>query len=640
MAKAKSKKIAVPPTTFKPVLRILPFILIGAFLVFSPALSNEFVNWDDYAYIVDNTIIKDLSIDNILHIFNFNTHVVGNYHPLTVLSYAIEYQLAGVKPFLYHLDNMLLHLLNIFLLSVLVWKLTKHQYAVIIAACLFAIHPMRVESVVWAAERKDVLYTFFFFLSLLFYIRFLLSPNQKTGNYLLCLLFFLLSVLSKGQAVVLPLVLILLDYWFSDKITTKNLVRIIPFFILAIAFGLLATNAQSSSLTAERLIHYEFYDRIFFASYNLLAYPFKFLFPYQLACFYGYPLKSDMFYYYLCLPAVLIIFSYVLYKFRKNKLVIFSTLFFLFTVFIVIQLLPIGNAIMADRYSYIPYVGFFILVGELLNRLIIKRPKLKNIILTIITLQLIVFGYFSFNQARTWKNSESLWKQALKVNPREPVALNNLGAYFYEKGNSAASIPLFLKCIENSENYLEVYKAYSNLGGAYKNANKPDSALMAYDKSIELQPAFTDAVFGKGLVLTDMKQFDKAVNIFTELIKTDPNNERNYYSRAIAYRNMNNIDEAIKDYQNAIRINPQYADAYTNLGNIYFNLQNLPLAIDNYTKSLKIRPDGNSFLNRSKAFFFLTKYKEALDDYNKATQYNVAEAPFLEVIKSKMNGSN
>jgi len=637
MANAKSKKRVEVSLSFNHIFKALPFIFIAALIVFSPALSNEFVNWDDYAYIVNNPVIKDLSAGNIMHIFNFNTHVVGNYHPLTVLSYAIEYNLVGAKPFLYHLDNILLHLFNIWLLSILVWKLTKHYYAVIIAVCLFAIHPMRVESVVWAAERKDVLYTCFFLLSSLFYIRFLQLPDKKTNNYLLCFFFFLLSILSKGQAVVLPLVLILFDYWFSDKFTVKNIIQKIPFFVLAIAFGILATNAQSSSLTSERLLHFTFSDRIFFASYNLLAYPFKLLFPYQLACFYGYPLKSEMLFYYLCLPALLILLSILIYKFRKNKLVVFSTLFFLSTIIIVIQLLPIGNAIIADRYSYIPYIGFFILIGELLNRLIENKPKLKTFILALTGLQIIVFGISSFKQSQTWRTSETLWTQALKVNPKEPVALNNLGVYYFEQGNSAISIPLFLQCIENSENYLEVYKAHSNLGGAYKNVNKFDSALIAYNKSIELQPAFTDAIFGKGLLLTDMKLYGEAVSVFTELLKTDSKNERNNYSRAIAYRGMNKTDSAILDYRQAIQINPQYAEAYTNLANIYFMQQNLPLAIENYTKSVEIRPDGNTYLNRSKTFFTLNKYQEALDDYNKAVQYNVSEPPFLEAIKSRLN---
>ncbi len=636
MAQPKSKKKSEDSFTFKHILRTLPFILIAAFLVFSPGLTNEFVNWDDYAYIVDNPLIRDLSVANITHLFNFKTEVVGNYHPLTVLSYAFEYKLVGLKPMLYHFDNIFIHLLNSALVCVLVWKLTKHYYSSVIACVLFAIHPMRVESVVWAAERKDVLYTFFFLISLLFYVRYLFAKQNKISIYILCILFFLFSILSKGQAVVLPLVLILIDYWYSGKIEIKKLIDKIPFFILSVAFGLLATKAQSSSLTAERMIHYELLDRIFFASYNLLAYPFKFLFPYQLACFYGYPLKSEMTLYYLALPSVLILLGFLAYKFKKDKRIVFSILFFLSTIFIVIQLLPIGNAIIADRYTYVPYIGFFILIGELLNRLIEKKPASKNTILIVLFIQLIVFAGQSFAQSRTWKSSETLWLQTLKVNPKEPIAHNNVGAYYYGIGQPEKAIPHFLTCIENSENYLEVFKAYNNLGGAYKNTNQFADALKAFNKAIELQPGYSEALFGKGLVLTDLKRYDESVNTFTFLLKTDSLNPNNYYSRAITYRFMNKLDSAIADYQSAIRIDPNYAQAYTNLGNIYFNLQNTPLAIDNYTKSLNIRAEGNTYLNRAKANFSVGNFKAAYDDYNNAVQNNASEPQFLEAIKAKL----
>jgi len=639
-AKLKSKKKPGKQLSFKHLLRTLPFILIVAILVFSPALTNEFVNWDDFDYITRNPLIRDISLANILHLFDFNTQVVGNYHPLTVLTYGLEYKLAGATPFLYHFDDILLHLANTSLFCLLAWRLTGHYYAVVIATILFAIHPMRVESVVWAAERKDVLYGFFFLISLLLYVRFLRSNNQKLLSYLLCLLFFLLSILSKAQAVVLPLVLILLDYWFLNKVTAKNFIQKIPFFILALVFGLLATKAQSSSLTAERMIHFGLFDRIFFASYNLLAYPFKFLFPYRLATFYGYPAKSQMLFYYACLPIVLLLMSFIIYRFKKNKLVIFSILFFLSTIFIVIQLLPIGNAIIADRYTYIPYISFFILAGELVHGLLLKKPRLTNAVLAIVSIQLILFGISSYVQSKTWKNSETLWLQVLKVNPKEPTAQNNLGVYYFERGNADAAASHFLECIENSENYLELYKAYNNLGTAYEKQKKYDSALLVVNKSIELQPNFPDAVFTKGLVLSDMKEYARSTETFTQLLTTDSLNANAYYSRAIAFRGSNKIDSAVMDYEQAIRINPGYADAYTNLGNIYFNQQNMPLAIKNYSSSLDIRPDGNTYLNRSKAFYFLDKYQEALEDYDRAAQNNASEPAFLDAIKAKMHSTN
>lgn len=611
-------------------------IIIGiSFLVFSPALSNEFVNWDDYAYIVDNPILRDFSFKNIVHLFDFNTHVVGNYHPLTVLTNMIEFNLVGVKPLLYHLNNVLLHLINILLVSSIVFALTSRYRATIITTALFALHPMRVESVVWAAERKDVLYTLFFLLSLFYYIRYIRSGTHPVSKYILTLFFFLLSILSKGQAVVLPMVLLLIDFWFDRKFDKKAILEKVPFFLLSLAFGLLATKAQASSLTEERMVHFALTDRFFFASYNLLAYPFKLVYPFTLACFYGYPLKSEMMLYYLSLPVVVLALAFLLWKFRKNKNVLFGTLFFLFTISIVIQLLPIGNAIIADRYTYLPYFGLFFMIGLYADHLLSDRSK-SSIVFSASVFIISVFAVKSYVQAKTWKSSETLWQQVLKVDDKEPLANNNLAAYYLGKGQAEKALPLLQACISNSENYLEIFRTYSNLGGAYKDLKQYDKAIDAYTKCMEIQKNFPDAVFGRGLTFTDMKKYDEAISDFTLLLTTDSLNANAYYSRAIAFKGKGDLQNAIADYRNAIRVNPQYAPALNNLGNIYFSLQDVDQAISAYSASLKIRPDANAFMNRSKAFFMSGKYTEALADYNSAVANGMSEPGFLDAINTKM----
>lgn len=635
MNKPASKKSTAKSEKKQSISLPVSVIMVISFLVFSPALSNEFVNWDDYAYIVDNPILRDFSFQNIAHLFDFNTHVVGNYHPLTVLTNMIEFKLVGIKPSLYHFDNILLHLLNILLVSLVVFALTSRYWATIIATALFAIHPMRVESVVWAAERKDVLYTLFFLLAMYQYIKYVRSESKPLSNYLLTLVFFLLSILSKGQAVVLTMVLLLIDFWFDRKWDKKAILEKIPFFLLSLAFGLLATKAQASSLTEERMIHYALTDRFFFASYNLLAYPFKLLFPFSLACFYGYPAKSEMMLYYLALPAALLLIGFVLWKFRKNKTVLFGTLFFLFTISIVIQLLPIGNAIIADRYTYVPYIGLFFMIGLFADDLLFNRSKSASVFTLIFT----VFGIFSFKsyvQATTWKSSETLWQQALKVNEKEPIANNNLAAFYLGKGQPAKALPLLEACVSNGESYQEVFRAYSNMGGAYKDLKQYDQAIAAYTKSMEVQKNFPDALFGRGLTYTDMKKYDESIADFTLLLKTDSLNPNAYYSRAIAYKGKGDLQNAIADYKKAVGVNPQYAPAYTNLGNIYFSLQDLDQAISNYTASLKIKQDGNTYLNRAKAFFMSGNYTDALADYNSAVANGMSEPGFSDAIQAKL----
>ncbi len=318
-------------------LKLIVLLILGAaFVVFSPGLRNEFVTWDDYNYIVNNPVVQSLSIENILHIFHYKTFIMGNYHPLTILSYAVEYKVAGLNPLLYHLNNILLHLLNTALLAYIIWNLSKKYYTTIIATALFAIHPMRVESVVWAAERKDVLYTFFFLFSFIFYLWYITKEEKKNRNYILSLVFFLFSILSKGQAVVLPLTFILIDYWIKRPITKKIVIDKIPFFLLSLAFGLLAMSAQSSSLTAQRLDDYTIFERLLFANYNLVAYLYKLIAPFSLACFYGYPAANEMLKVYVSPFIVLAILTWIIVKHRSNRSIMFGTAFFLFTIFIVI----------------------------------------------------------------------------------------------------------------------------------------------------------------------------------------------------------------------------------------------------------------------------------------------------------------
>jgi protein O-mannosyl-transferase len=617
-------------------VRLWTFLIaVISIIIFSPAFSGQFLNWDDFAYIRDNTIIKNLSAINITHIFDFDTRVVGNYHPLTVLSYAIEYKLVGLKPFLYHFDNILLHVINILLVSALAWRLSKQFLTTIITTALFAIHPMRVESVVWAAERKDVLYSMFFLLALLSYLNWL--RTYKIRDIIFCGLFYLFSILSKGQAVVLPLVLLLLDYWERRPFGVKQLLEKIPFFALSIVFGLLATSAQASSLTQERLSHYPFIDRIFFASYNLLAYPFKLIFPYRLSAFYGYPFKNEMLFYYLCLPVVIFLFSFIIWKFRSNRNIIFGTLFFLSTIFIVIQVLPVGNAIIADRYTYIPYIGLFFMAATLINHYIRKNPQRRKTVILLLTVQLIIFSGKTYIQAGTWKTSETLWNQALKINDREAVAHNNLGIVLLEKNKYDEAIRHFNAAIENRGNYPEYYMAYSNLGKAYADQKMYDKAIEAYNLSIRSAPTFAKAYFNRGLIYTDTRWYDLAIFDFTKAIELSPSPEL-YYSRAMAKKNKGLPDEAIADYSKAIELNPQYADAYMNRGNTWFIKNEYERAIEDYNQSLRYNPaNGSGYLNRSKVYFTMRKLNEALADYRLAEQNNASEPGFLAAIQTELN---
>jgi len=591
-------------------------IVVIAFIAFSPCLSAKFLSWDDYNYIRDNALIRVLSMDNILHIFNIRTIVVGNYHPLTITSYVIEYQLAGLNPFLYHLDNLLLHLGNILLFSWLMWLLTKKTNATLLATALFALHPMRVESVVWAAERKDVLYAFFFLLSLVWYVHFLVKEPGKVRNYLLSLFFFILSVLSKGQAVVLPLTLFLLDYWYRRDLTLKTILNKIPYILVSLLSGILAITAQQTSLTEQRLMAHSFTERIAIAGFNITAYLYKLVYPFNLSCFYKYPAPGGMVWVYAgALAAVAAIVIVVVY-FRRNRTVLFGSLFFMFTLSIVTQILPVGNAIIADRYTYIPYIGLFFITGLLLDKAISSRKKGSALYLWIPVAILAVFAVKSYAQSATWHDNVSLWQNALRHDPDNSIALTNLGHQYIEDEDYPTAIQLLTRAVENEATNAESFHSYQNLAVAYSRTGRQREAIMNYTAAYARRPGYVDAIFGRGLAYTETGRLDSAVADFTLILtKLDSLHTRSYYSRGIAYNKMGRPDLAVADYSAAIRIDPGYGDPYVNRGNICFGRNMFDAALADYNRALKINPgDGNTYKNRSFVFFRMNRYREALDD--------------------------
>lgn len=614
--KVSAKRSGQPSPPVKALFPWIALILVLTFIVFSPALRNELVSWDDYNYISENPVIQLLNAQNIAHIFHYRTFIMGNYHPLTILSYAIEYSMVGASPFLYHLDNLLLHMCNVLLVAWIVWLMTRRQWATLLAAALFALHHMRVESVVWAAERKDVLYSFFFFLSLILYIKYLTQQQGKGRNYFLSALLFILSILSKGQAVVLPLTFFLVDYWFKRKLDWKSVRDKIPFLVISLLSGILSLVAQSSSLTSQRLVVHTLPERILIGGFNLSAYLYKVIFPYNLACFYGYPTKEGMWLVYLGAIIALALLVWIFIRYRKNRLIMFGTLFFLCTIFIVIQLIPVGNAIIADRYTYIPYFGFFFIIALLVDGLYDRNRRYFRISMTIISFQLIIFAVASFLQSQTWRDNITLWSRAIANDPNQGLAYNNLGMVFLEEKKYDTAVTYLQKAILSDRPYEEKFRAWHNLGKAYQETGRPVEGVAAYNEAISIYPNYTDAFFGRGLAYTDAAMYDSAIADFTLILNSlKPGHDESYYSRAIAWNRKRQSDSAIADYTRAIMSNPSYANAYVNRGNVYFNLGNPFRAIPDYDSALRYDPENAStWMNRSFARFKTQDFTGALSD--------------------------
>ncbi len=550
-------------------------LVIITFLIYSKSLNNQFTNWDDEQYITKNIAITSLHGDSVGYTFKkaFSSFVVGNYHPLTMLSYCIEYNKYKLNPKPYHLTNLILHILNTLLVFAFIWLLTKQKWVSFITALLFTIHPMHVESVSWVSERKDVLYAFFYLTSLCTYILYVKQENQKSLFYVLTFILFLFAIFSKAIAVTIPIVFIVIDYYLNRDISLKSLKEKIPFFVCSVIIGIVAIKAQAAYDAIGSSTQYNYLDHILFSCYGILNYLVKLLIPINLSCFYAYPAKENGMYplFFYMAPLLLLAIVFVLYKLQllKKKEVLFGLLFFVITILLVIQLLPVGDALVADRYTYLPYIGLFFIITQQANYLIEKfQEKLKSLKPLLIGLFLVIailFSYMSHQRSLVWKDSFTLWNNALENSPPAYIS-------YYCRGN-----------------------AYSQ-----------------------------------------MNEYNKAIADFNAANQYDSTNCNLYYSRGHAYYFTGQYEKSIEDLSKTIHMNNNYFDAYLTRGGAYLNLKNYTKAIEDFSAALSLNPtNAATFCNRAITYLYMQQYQLALNDAVKARElgFNVPEGLFIDIEK-------
>jgi Tfp pilus assembly protein PilF len=535
----------------------LGIILLVSCLAYLPVLHNEFLIWDDIPYIRDNPLIYSFNLGEI-----FTKNVMGNYHPLTILALATEYHLFGLSETGFHAVNLLIHLFNVALVSYAIWLLAGRMEVALIAALLFGVHPLHVESVAWAAELKDLLYTFFFLGSYIFYLRFVKAQENKF--YLISILLFTASLLSKGMAASLPVVLVLTDFLRGRKPDLKMWMEKIPFFVLSIVFGLVSIAAQKAPDIVQDITFFTFPQRLVFACYSFITYLLRFLAPVQLSAYYPYPSKVNggiPFSYYIYVIAFLALVASVIYSLRVTKKLVFGLGFFAITVFLVLQLLPVGDAIMADRYSYVPTIGLCYLAGEGLFSLWDKNYKTWVAILII-----GLTGFFvtlTYLRSQVWKNDFSLWDDTIHKYQTIPLAYYNRGLAYSNRNENEKAVLDYTKAIELKPTYKE---AYVNRANIFRSQNRNEEALSDYNKALDIKPNFSIALFNRGILFMNQNRNEEAIGEFTRAIEINPGYFKAYCNRGVLYVNEKKYNEAIQDYNTAIELNPDYMEAYYNRG--------------------------------------------------------------------------
>jgi tetratricopeptide (TPR) repeat protein len=651
-------------------------IAIITFLFYSPALKNGITNWDDDQYVVNNPWLKDLSKENVKGIFS--NYFMGNYHPLAMLSLSIDFKIGGVdkkgeiKPGIFHFTNLLLHIFNTLLVFWLVLLLFSRKEVAIISSLLFGLSTMHVESVAWISERKDVIYSLFFIASLIGYVYYV--KHFKTKYYIYSLLLFVLSLLSKGQAVSLAVSLFAIDYLFERKILSRKvIIEKLPFLILALIFGIVAIKAQKVGNALLDVDSYEFYKRIGFAAYAFTQYLAKLVVPVGLSAINPYPdiiNKSIPEYYWLFLiPSIASVLAFFYYL-KRSRIVSFCIAFFIINIFLLLQLIPVGSAIWADRYSYIPSIGFYALLGWLIFQISVKVNRQKIAVYSLTGIYLIAIGFASYERCKVWKTSLDLWSDTLKKSPAAVVAWNNRGSIkdkaldhtgaiedftqaiarkpdythaFYNRGTAKknyaekAKDSLMLKSAINDFNmaikldraFIEAYRnramAKENLADYAKTEtqriNILQDALTDYDSAILINPNAGRAYGSRGVVKGKLNRLDEAIEDLSKAIEMEPDSSSSWSNRGLAKDLKGDLEGAIIDYNKAIELNPTDKNAYYNMGITYRKLNNIDASNKSFTEAIRLSPKmSDAYYNRGDNYLLLNKKDLACKDFDIAAQ--------------------
>ncbi|MGB1317850.1 MAG: hypothetical protein ACPG5W_06575, partial [Flavobacteriales bacterium] len=420
-----------------PIVSVV-FITLVTCLVLFPTLTNGWLGWDDKINILDNQLVKSLSWERIKLIFQ-TPEINGCYMPLPILSWAVNYHFGGFNSFGFHLINLMLHLSVTCLVFLFIQKLTNKTTIAILTALLFGIHPLHVETVAWITGRRDLLYSTFFLGSLLTWLYYIRSKQNRIALYVLMLLLFTLSLLSKGVAVVLPLFLLLTDYYNGRTDYQKMIVEKIPLFGLSLAFGIMSIHGQLQTAALNTVSEVPIYLSVFTSAYSLTLYLVQSVFPFQVGGFHPYPPNTGSLPWYMLLSILTPISLFILLLFlRKNKAVIYGIAIALVGFLPVIQLLPVGDGLVADRYTYIPYLGLFFLYSWLMVNAFDRvktNATYRNLLATTCLLYLGWLGYSANAATHIWESPETLWSNVIKQHPHNEKGYINRGRFRIENGH-------------------------------------------------------------------------------------------------------------------------------------------------------------------------------------------------------------
>ncbi len=638
--------------------------VVLTFIVFKSCLSLEFVNWDDPFNILENKTLDKFSTQwdwqSVKAIFT--TGVIGNYNPLPILSFAFEkYFFAPdpvLNPFIFHFNNLAMHLICTLLVYLLFIKLNVSKTAAFLGAMLFGIHPMRVESVAWITERKDVLYGMFFLAALLCYIQYLNADKHKARWYLLTIVISVLSYFSKVQAVTLPLTMVALDFYFKRNWSSPKILILekLPWWVLSLSFGLINIwfLKEQNSLNAEGgMVDFGIIDKLAIGAYSYSVYIIKWIYPYRMSPLYPYTtvLPKEVYIALAAVPILLAVFLVWAIRTKKNNL-LFGWMFFTFNVMFLLQIVGAGQGFLADRFTYIAYIGLFFLAIKGYDWLAEQKPAYKTPLLVGAGLYLTMFAFITAKQIRIWKNSETLWSHTRALYPDNPVPWKMIADYYRDdKKEYAKAILNYQQAVKlqpkNADNYNVLAKAYFDQafnmntgipGFKQQQINGAKLAVQNYNTAIEKdllkgQPdkkTSGELIINRGIAYALAGNIDKAFADLSEGIKLYPKSANAYMNRSLLYYNAQQFELCIKDCDEYLLLEPSNADMYNERGLCKLMLNRPAEAIPDFTKAIEIKPAVSGFyLSRAQAYKMTGNTDASLRDARQAKKMGAQVSPEL-----------
>lgn len=586
-------------------------LILSALLVFWQVRNFEFTNYDDTTDVIDNPHFSHgLNRDDVIWAFTAQNN--GNWIPLTWFSFMLDSQLFGPDPGRMHLENLLLHIANTLLLFAVLKRMTGSLWRSAFVAAAFALHPMHVESVAWVIERKDVLSTFFFVLTLAAYIGY--AKRGGLFRYLLTILLFVFGLLAKPMLVILPFVLLLLDYWPLERIggqrTEDRRQRVkdtpqkisagrlitekIPFFALAVIWSVITFLAQRSGGAMVDINTMPLAYRIANSFLSYARYTGKLFWPQNLAVIYPLIGRIPIGQIALCVLLLLFITLFAVGFGRKQKYLPVGWFWFVGTLIPVIGLVQIGVQSYADRYTYIPYTGLFIVIAWGLPELLSKWRYQKIILGIAAAIVLTASGICAYRQAGYWKNSFTLFTHALEVTQNNSVAHDCLACYLWVNGKTDIAIEHYKKAVQLDTHD---WRALNNLGYIMNDKGDFNKAIEYFQQAIKIKPKFADSYNNLGFVMRKQNNVKQAIEYFRMAIKLKPDLAGAYTNLGLAMQAQGNYDEAIANLSRAVQLQPDEIKPRSDLTNALILSGKLNDAAEQLRRIIKMRPDTVSSMN-------------------------------------------